>query len=121
MRKYFVVLAAAMIGCGGSVNVGTNLEPVPISGTVVQAGKPVSGVLLNLQPTGAGNLPVAVEVKNGAFQAQAAPGRYTWFFEPSKDTAQAKAIEAIPEKYQRGAMDRQIDVASGSTLELKLD
>ena len=116
MRKWIPLLSLVLIGCGG-VNPGTNPEQVDISGRVTLAGRPVSDVTFNLQATGVGTQ-AAYPIKGGAFQGKATPGKYTYYI--SEGTS-AAAFKAIPEKYRLGAMDRQIDVSSGSTLNITLD
>jgi hypothetical protein len=92
-------------------------DPVEISGEIKASGKAVTGVKLNLQPTGDG-LPAVIDVNNGKFIAKVIPGKYTYFISPGKDPA---AMKGIPGKYKSGAIDRQYDVASGTQLTLALD
>lgn len=115
MRLLSCVLLTLVVGCGASVT-PTSL-PVDISGEIKASGKPVSGVKLNLQPTGDG-LPAVIDVKDGKFTAQVIPGKYTYFISAGKDAA---ALKKIKEKYQSGSADRQYDVASGTQLTLSLD
>lgn len=114
MRKLLPLLAGVLIGCG---DVGRNPEPVAVSGSVTLMGKPVSDVTLNLQPTGRGGQ-AALPVKAGAFQGKVTPGRYTYYISQG---AKAASFRAIPEKYHAGALDRQLDVAEGTTLSIALD
>ena len=111
-----------VIGCGGTTP-GANPAAVAVTGNVVRDGKPVSDVVLNLQPTGPGALPLAVTLKDGKFEAQVNPGKYTWYFsEASKDVKDAKkAFAAIPTSLQEGSMDRQIDVESGKPIEISVN
>ncbi len=115
VRLLSCVLLALVVGCGGSVT--PTSEPVDISGEVKASGKPVSGVKLNLQPTGDG-LPAVIDVTDGKFTVKAIPGKYTYFISAGKDAA---ALKSIPQKYLEGSLDRQHDVASGTVLTLSLD
>jgi hypothetical protein len=115
MRKLIPLLGLVLIGC--SRGSGPNPDPIEVSGTVQLAGKPVTDVVLNLQPTGTGGQ-AAIPVKNGEFHGSVIPGRYTWYFTETKNLT---AYRAIPEKYRAGSMDRQIDISSGAKLTLSMD
>lgn len=117
VRTLLSLLVLGMLGCGG-VSVGTNPEPVDVSGKVSLAGKPVTDMKLNLQPMTAGCHPVVAEVTNGDFQAKAGPGKYTYFLSEGKDKA---AFAAVPDKYHSGAEDRTVNVSSGATLNLEFN
>lgn len=80
-------------------------------------GKPVSGVMLNFQPTGDG-MPAVIAVDKGAFSGDVIPGKYTYFLSAGKD---ANAFKKVPEKYQAGATDRQIDITAGTPLNLEMN
>jgi hypothetical protein len=110
----FVLVFA--IGCGNK-SVKKNAEPVEISGSVSMGGRPVNDVVFNLQPTGDG-AQATLPVKDGAFQGTVTPGTYTYYI---SETRNARAFEAIPEKYRSGAMDRKVEVASGTRLTVQLD
>jgi hypothetical protein len=112
------LIGLVLVGC--STNPGKNPDPVEVSGKVTSSGgKPVTDVVLNLQPVGIGGHATAT-VKNGEFKAAVIPGKYTYFFaEGSK--APPAAFRAIPEKYRAGAMDRQIEIKAGTVLDLKLE
>ncbi len=116
MRILCAVLVLASLGCGG-VSVAPFSDPVDVTGKVTMSGKPLTDVKLNFQPTGDG-LPAVVDVKGGAFTAKLTPGKYTYYMTPGKKEA---AFKAIPEKYLAGSMDRQHEIAAGTTLELLLD
>ena len=115
MRKISPLLGLVLVGCAGDP--GRNPDPVEVTGSVRVAGKPVTDVVLNLQPTGAGGQ-AAVPVRNGEFKGTVVPGRYTYYFTEGRAPA---AYRAIPEKYRAGSLDRQIDVGPGDRLTLNLD
>ncbi len=118
MRKRIPLLVVVLVGLGcGGVNPGTNPDQVDITGKVTLAGRLVNDVTFNLQATGVGTQ-AAYPVKAGAFQGKATPGKYTYFI---SEGTNASAFKAIPEKYRQGAMDRQINVGSGSVLNITLD
>ena len=115
MRKLVFLCALAVFGCGDKV--GFNAEPVEVSGRVTMKSRPVTGVVLNLQPT-SGGAQAALPLKNGGFRGQVVPGRYTYYI---TEGASAEAFKAIPEKYHLGDKDRQIELAAGSVLNIALD
>ena len=119
MRQSVCVLLLAAVGCG--VNAGKTFEAVDISGSVTIGDKPVSDVILNFQPTGAGTLPVIIPITDGRFECKASPGRYAWYFEQSKGDQNSKAFETIPMEYRAADLDRQIDVFDGAELEFTMD
>ena len=104
------------LGCGG-VNVGQVADPVGITGQITMEDLPLSGVRLNLQPTGDG-MPTGMDVTGGKFEGDVVPGKYTYFLSAGKDAA---AFKKVPEEYHSGAMDREIEVAAGATLDLIID
>jgi hypothetical protein len=104
-----------IVGC--SVNPGVNPEPVDIAGKVTLGGRPVSDVTLNHQVTGNGT-EAAFPVKAGEFRGKATPGRYTYYLSEGPKPA---AYKAVPVKFRRGSLDRQIDIAAGTTVTITLD
>jgi hypothetical protein len=117
MRKSLLLAFIALAGC--QTNPSPNPDPIEVSGKVtLPGGKAVSDVVLNLQPTGTGGQ-ATLPVKNGAFKGSVMPGRYTYYI--TEDSKNPAAFAAIPERYRAGAMDRQIDIAAGSTLNITLD
>ncbi len=112
--KYATWLCALLF-CGCGVHPGTNPDPIQIVGSVLHNGKPISDVVLNLQATGAG-VQATLPIRNGTFQGNIVPGRYTFFI--SEGTS-AGAFKAIPPKYHQGSLDRQFDI-DGKTNALTL-
>ena len=106
-------------GCGDS-GTAPNPEPTAVTGTVLQNGQPVSAVVLNFQPTGPGALPAAIPLKEGKFDAQISPGRYTWYVSEGADADSKKAFAAISEEFHAGSLDRQIDVKPATALQLEV-
>jgi hypothetical protein len=119
MRQFVVLLTLAAVGCG--VSAGRTLEPVDITGIVTVGDVPISDVILNLQPTGAGTLPVVIPIKDGKFETMASPGRYAWYFEAAREPKNSKGIESIPQEFRSADLDRQIDVHEGAQLEFLID
>jgi hypothetical protein len=115
MRKLIPLFGLVLIGC--MRDPGHNPDPVEVSGTVQAGGKSVTDVVLNLQPTGQGGQ-ATIPVKNGEFRGSVIPGRYTWYFTETRNTA---AFRTIPEKYRAGSLDRQIDVKPGAALNLSME
>lgn len=115
-RNVILVLwCVAAAGCN-TTSITVTPAPVDVTGSVKLAGQPLDEGTLNLQPTGPGN-PATIPVKKGSFQAKVTPGRYTYFFSEGGSRA---TFAKIPVGYRAGSMDRQIDVASGSTLEFAI-
>ncbi len=114
------VCSVFLVGCGGSVTT-PNPEPTAVTGTVIQKGQPVANVVLNFQPTGAGALPAVVPLKDGKFEAQISPGRYTWYLSEGSGAESRKAFATISEEFQAGSLDRQIDVEPGKPLQLEVN
>ena len=115
----FALLLVALIGCSSATT--KMAEPVPISGSLTGAdGQPVGNVLLMLQPTVTGFM-VGCEVdKEGRFTGEAVPGSYAWFINRSaKATDADAALAKVKEDLQRGSLDRQVKVGSGS-VDIKL-
>lgn len=114
MRKLFLLLALVPLGCG--VRVVENPEPVSLSGRVTVGGKPITGVMLNLQTTGKG-LPAIIPVIEGAFEAKVTPGRYAYFITRGP---LAESYELIPNEFREATLDRQFDMAAGKTLDVEM-
>ena len=87
-------------------------------GRVTKGGRPVSDVVLNLQPTGDGTQ-ATLPVKGGDFRGSITPGKYTYYI--SEANGKTKAFASIPEKYREGSLDRQIEIEKGKSLDLTLD
>lgn len=117
MRNLLRVAMLLLVGCQSSLDMGTNSEPVDISGTVTKAGASVDGLKLSLQPMESG-LPAVIDIKAGKFAAKATPGKYTWFL-TGDETELGK--KGIPEAFWAGSMERTVQVSAGSTLELKIE
>jgi len=113
VRRLFFVSLLAAAGC-------TSYAPTPADVDMLvkvnQGGKPVSGVLINFQPT-SGGLPKTMEVADGSALGNMTPGKYAYFVTEGKDKA---AFETIPKQYKEASLDRQVEV-KGETIELALD
>ena len=120
MRKLMALVGLSLVGCGG-VNPSKNPDPVEVTGKVAFAsGKPVTGVTLNFQPIADGGQAFA-PVKDGAFKGAVMPGKYTYFFTEGPRGSSPAAFAAIPEKYRAGAMDRQVEIKPGATVNITLE
>jgi hypothetical protein len=108
----------ALPGCGGDVPASG--ETVEVSGKVpAPAGKSIAGYNLFFQPTGGKAQQVQFPITaDGSFSGKMVAGTYTYYLTPGKGSATEKALEAFPEAYRKGSLDRQIDVKGGA-LELK--
>lgn len=121
------VLGLMVIGCSNTPDQMS--EPIDVAGKVTApGGKSVKDMVLNLQPLGEG-LPVPVTLKaDGAFEAKAIPGQYTYYVtaKSGKTTDEVQRNEdvwmkTIPEKFRSGDKDRVIKIEAGQSLDLKLE
>ncbi len=118
MQKFSatVCLLLMMAGCGG-VSVTPNPDPVSVSASVSMGGKPTNDIMFHFQPI-EGGLPADVAVKNGKFEAQVTPGKYTWYISSGASPA---SFEAVPTAYHAGSLERTLEVKAGDALDIKLD
>ena len=98
MRRLLPLLALVLMGSVGcSSDPGKVPDPIQMTGTVKMKGAPLSGVVLNLQPTAPGAHPVAAPLTDGKFSALVTPGKYCYFFTEGKVPA---AYKSIPNEYR---------------------
>lgn len=104
-----------MIGCGGDP---PQLDgPISVNGKISSGGKPVGGVVINLQPLENG-YEKKIEVKpDGTFTVETHAGKYAYYFSPKSGTKKvpnefAKLVEAN--------LDRTVTVAAGEELLVNL-
>jgi hypothetical protein len=109
------MLLGVIVGCGG-VSVTPTAARVAVTGNVTLAGKPLTDVDLNLQPTGDG-LPAVLKVKDGKFEAELVPGKYTFFLTQTSGPAGAKSFAKVPANCQIGAADREVEFAGPGPVE----
>jgi hypothetical protein len=117
MRLLLVIIGLSMIlGCG--MNPPPLAGPVSVSGKVVKSdGKPVGGVVVNLQPLENGYMK-AVEVKpDGTFAVETQAGKYAYFFTPKSD---AKAVPPQVAQLVEASLERTVNVVSGQELVISL-
>jgi hypothetical protein len=126
-----VVLAAVasigVVGCG--MNPGQVADRVPIKGQVTFAdGKPVRDVMLTLQPLERGHMAGLKVGADGAFNGDAVPGKYAYYFAAQEGKTAAEkqkfgtALRAVPEQYRTLSMERTVAVNSGGgDLQIKLN
>ncbi len=112
------MLLGAIVGCGG-VSVTPTAARVAVTGNVTLAGKPLTDVDLNLQPTGDG-LPAVLKVKDGKFEAELVPGKYTYFLSQGSGPAGAKAIAKVPVTFLQGSADREVEFAGPGPVEFAM-
>jgi hypothetical protein len=121
-RLALLVVAAAvavLTGCGGGL-VPESGEEVQVSGKVpAPAGKSLAGYNIQFQATGGKARQATFPIGgDGSFSGPMTKGKYTYFLTPGKGAATEKALEAFPEAYRQGSLDRQVDV-NGGEIELK--
>lgn len=111
-------LLLSLVGCGG-VTVSKNPEQTVVNINVTTKGQPVDDVkLVMLAVDDKGGGQAECPVSKGKAKLTIYPGKYTYYVEAGKtETSFAK----IPPAYHQGAMDRTIEIRSGTDVELKLD
>ncbi|MFM7058675.1 MAG: hypothetical protein ACKO2P_17310 [Planctomycetota bacterium] len=113
----FTLLLLLFTGCQSSLDLGTNPEPVDITGTVSKGDAPITGLRLNLQPLESG-LPATIDIKDGKVSARVTPGTYTWYLSGDEKDLVAKGI---PEGFLAGSMERTVEIKGGDQLNLKVE
>ena len=120
LRTLFSLLLVGLIaGCGG-VSVTPHPDPVAVTGNVTLAGKPVTDVVVNFQPI-EGGLPNLATVKDGKFEAQVTPGKYTYYVSKASTQSGEKSLAKIPAAFHQGAMDRVIEVTGPGPIEFAMN
>lgn len=114
-----LILLSAAVGCGG-VTATPFSEPVSVTGNVQMAGKPATDIAINFQPTGDG-LPAVVQVKDGKFEAQVTPGKYTWYVSKASSKTGDKSLSKVPATFQQGSMDREFEVTGPGPLDFVIN
>lgn len=114
-----LMLVGAIMGCGG-VSVTPNPDPVAVTGNVTLAGKPATDIVVNFQPI-EGGLPAVCTVKDGKFEAQITPGKYTYFVSKAATPTGEKTLSKFPAPLQQGAMDRTVEVTGPGPVELTMN
>lgn len=124
MRRLLPWLALVLIHCGGcETNPPKVPEAIEVTGTVTLRGKPVTDVVLNLQPAGPGH-PVVAPVANGKFKALVTPGKYNYFISQGESPA---GLSTIPKMYHQlnedtvETRDQVVVEADTSTIEVAMD
>lgn len=112
----FLTTAVFFAGCGGATVV-TNPAPVEVTFNVKRAGTPLTDLTFNLQPIAEGGQSLG-PIENGVAKLSVMPGTYTYYVTEGKSET---AFNAIPEAFRGGAMDRKLEISSGSTIDIALD
>jgi hypothetical protein len=119
MQRTLAVAAVAVgllftaVGCDPGVpSAGDQVE---VSGKVpAPPGKSVAGFNLYFQPTGGKAQPVQLTLPaDGTFKTKMIAGPYTYYLVPGKGAASEKALEAFPESYRKGSLEKVVDVKAG--------
>jgi hypothetical protein len=84
---------------------------------VKAAGKPVGNVVLNLQPLENGYSKIIPVAADGTFTVETQPGKYAYFFTPKEGT---KTVPPEAAKYAQASMERTVQVAASSSLDIDL-
>jgi hypothetical protein len=112
MRNCVLALGLiVMIGCGGDPP--QLAGPVSVNGKVSSGGKPIGGVVLNLQPLEEG-YEKKIEVKpDGTFAVETHAGKYAYYFTPKSGTSKLPTEVA---SLGQANLERTVTVASGQDL-----
>lgn len=112
MRNFVLALGLiVLIGCGGDPPQLSG--PVSVNGKVSSGGKPVGGVVLNLQPLEEG-YEKKIEVKpDGTFAVETHAGKYAYYFTPKSGTSKLPTEVA---SLGQANLERTVTVASGQEL-----
>lgn len=118
MKMRICVLAVGLlvtIGCGG--NPPQLAGPVSVNGKITSGGKPVGGVVLNLQPLEEG-YEKKIEVKpDGTFAVETHAGKYAYYFTPKSGSSKLPTQVA---SLKEANLERTVTVASGEELLVNL-
>lgn len=119
MSRFWPLLALVLISClGCSGDPGKNPDAIELTGTVKLNGKPLTNVVLHLQPTGGGH-PVETPVVDGKVKALVTPGKYCYFITEGESP---EAFKAIPKEYHTPTLElRDEIVVDSSTTSLEID
>jgi hypothetical protein len=119
MRLILITLISALIGCGSGVEMRHAAGPT--TGTLTDAkGKPVSNVLLTLQPLDNGHLAPLEVAADGSFKGEVFPGKYAYFVGKSSSKNSEKALKQIDAKYYEADLGRTVVVKPGEALSIVL-
>jgi hypothetical protein len=116
MRNCVLVLGLmTLIGCGATAP--QLAGPVTVNGKVSSGGKPVGGVVLNLQPLEDG-YEKKIEVEpDGTFTVETHAGKYAYYFTPKSGTSKLPTEVA---SLREANLERTVTVASGQELLVNL-
>ncbi len=117
MRNVIVACGLLIItGCGMSPP--QLAGPVNVNGKVVASdGKPVGGMVVNLQPLEQG-YSKAIDVKpDGSFSVETQAGKYAYFFTPKTGS---KTVPPQVANFSEAHMERTVVVSAGQELAINL-
>jgi hypothetical protein len=107
--------AVLCVGCGPTIV--PNPDPVEMTFNVKQGGKPLNDFTFNLQPIAEGAQSLG-KIERGVAKLYVMPGTYTYYI--SAGTSEA-ALDSIPAAFHNGAMDRKLEINSGTTIDISID
>ncbi len=111
----FVLGLLLMSGCGGAPP--QLAGPVTVDGKVSKGGKPVGGMVINLQPLEEG-YEKKIEVKpDGSFTVETHAGKYAYYFTPKSG---ASKVPAECASLGEANLERTVTVAAGQELVVDL-
>ncbi len=113
---WLALMGLCLTGCGPSA--APLGAPVKTTGKVVDsAGKPVGNVTLNLQPLESGYTKLIDLKADGTFEVETQSGKYAYFFTPKSGT---KQVPPQVTKYAEASMDRTVQVAANTPIDIQL-
>lgn len=112
MRSYVLILGLLVLaGCGGAP---PQLDgPISVNGKVTSGGKPVGGVVINLQPLENGYEKKIEVQSDGTFAVETHAGKYAYYFTPKSGGGKLPTEVA---KLGEANLERTVTVASGQEL-----
>lgn len=115
---WLALLFVFIAGCQS--HPGYRPEAIDITGTLKLRGKPLSGVVLNLQPTQGGH-PATASVTDGNFKARVTPGKYCYFLSEGETPA---GLQEVPKEYLSANIELRDELTvepTTTTLDIEMD
>jgi hypothetical protein len=94
---------------------------VKVTGKVSQAGRPVAGVTVVLQPLGDGHLRECPLRNDGTFSCELVSGEYAYFVTRPATGATSQPPTKLPHKYFEADLSRTVTVEPDKLLAIALE
>ena len=114
-----IFVIALIVGCGASIQSVGTVEKV--QGKVIGGdGAPIGNVLVVLQPTENGYVTEMEADAKGAFEGELIPGKYVYYFAPSKKS-KAAMPKTISAPFTEPKMEHMVEVKAGAEIVCKAE